>query len=95
MAELRRLPIHRSLNRPNLLFGAERELILITGLIAFTLIFVSMSFPVIILGFMIWLIVAGLLRLMAKADPMMSRIYMRHVKYKTYYPPHSRPFRES
>jgi type IV secretory pathway TrbD component len=31
---------------------------------------------------------------MGKADPEMSRVYVRHVKYLTYYYARSRPFRE-
>ena len=35
-----------------------------------------------------------LLRLMAKADPIMARVYMRHVKYQPYYPARARPWRD-
>jgi len=30
---------------------------------------------------------------MAKADPQMSRVYLRHIGYRAYYPPRSRPAR--
>ena len=37
-ANLRRNRIHRALSRPNLLFGADRELVLLIGLAAVILI---------------------------------------------------------
>lgn len=87
--------MYRSLNRPNLLLGCERELVLTTGLLSFTLIFAALSWPAAIIGVSIWLCVVGLLRQMAKADPNMSTVYTRHVKYQKYYPAHSKPYRES
>ena len=92
--ELRKIPIHRSLHRPNLLLGAERELILLTGLAAFTLVFVAMSPPVMAIGAFVWGVGAGLLRVLAKKDPQMSKVYIRHIRYRRYYGPHSTPFRE-
>lgn len=94
MSELRRVPIHRALNRPNLLLGAERELLLTTGLISFTLIVAAQTVVACVLGFALWFVSIGFLRMMAKADPLMSAVYMRHVQYRSYYPTHSRPFRK-
>jgi hypothetical protein len=34
-------------------------------------------------------------RLMAKADPKMRHVYLRHRRYKAYYPARSTPFREN
>ena len=93
MSELRRIPVRRSLNRETLLLGAERELVLVTGLLAFTLIFVSMAIPIVILGLITWVMIIGILRTMAKADPILSKLYIRHLKYEAYYPPFSTPFR--
>ncbi|NQY73830.1 MAG: VirB3 family type IV secretion system protein, partial [Candidatus Margulisbacteria bacterium] len=80
MSELRRIPVRRSLNRETLLLGAERELVLVTGLLAFTLIFVSMAIPIVILGLITWVMIIGILRTMAKADPILSKLYIRHLK---------------
>jgi type IV secretion system protein VirB3 len=33
------------------------------------------------------------LRLMAKADPLMRQVYFRHRRYRAYYPARSTPFR--
>ena len=94
MNELRRVPVHRALNRANLLFGAERELVLTTGLISFTLIVVAQSSFAFILGFVLWFVAIGLLRLMAKSDPVLSRVYVRHIQYRSFYPARSRPHRK-
>ena len=40
---LQRNRIHRALSRPNLLMGADRELLLVTGLVAIILIFVVLT----------------------------------------------------
>lgn len=95
MVELRRVPIHRALHRANLLFGAERELFLTTGLVAFTLVFVTLTLPGSVFGVLLWVVGTALLRLMGKADPLMSRVYLRHIRYRAYYRAYSTPFRES
>lgn len=91
---LRRIPIHRALTRPVLLMGAERELVLTTGMLAAMLIFGAQSLPGLVLGVVLWMVGVYLLRLMAKADPIMARVYMRHVKYQPYYPARARPWRD-
>lgn len=90
--ELRRIPIHRALNRPDLLAGCERELLLLTGLITLTLVVVALNWVAAITGIIIWTVVVAGLRVMAKTDPFMSKVYLRHIKYKSYYPAHSTPF---
>lgn len=90
--ELRRIPIHRALNRPDLLAGCERELLLLTGLITLTLVVVALNLVAAITGILIWTVVVAGLRAMAKADPFLSKVYLRHIKYKGFYPAHSTPF---
>lgn len=85
--------IHRALSRPNLLLGADRELVLLTGLAAAILIFVVLTWYAALLGIAIWIVVVGLLRMMAKADPMMRRVYARHITYRPHYRPTSTPWR--
>ncbi|WP_210187548.1 conjugal transfer protein TrbD, partial [Rhizobium sp. TBD182] len=70
---------HRALSRPNLLMGADRELVLLTALAAIILIFVVLTWYAALFGIAIWLIVVGALRTMAKADPLMRRVYIRHI----------------
>lgn len=90
---LARSRIHRALSRPNHLMGADRELVLLTGLATVILIFVVLTWFSILFGIAIWIAVIGALRMMAKADPMMRRVYLRHVGYKRSYRPTSSPWR--
>lgn len=92
---LDRSRIHRALSRPNLLLGADRELVLLTGLAAAILIFVVLTWYAALFGVAIWVVVVAALRMMAKADPMMRRIYARHITYRPYYRPTSTPWRRS
>lgn len=85
MDEPRRIPIHRSLNRPNLLLGGDRELVLMTMLCAAMVGFTASSLLQLGIGVVLWLAVhAGLVQ-MAKADPNMRDVYVRHVKYRAFY----------
>lgn len=93
ISQLQRVRIHRALSRPNLLFGADRELVLVTGLAAVILIFVVLTWLSALFGVAIWIVVVGLLRMMAKADPMMRRVYLRHIRYRPHYRPTSTPWR--
>ena len=92
-APLSRSPIHRALSRPNHLMGADRELVLLTGLATVILIFVVLAWFSVLLGIAIWIAVVGILRIMAKADPMMRQVYLRHIGYRPTYRPTSSPWR--
>lgn len=91
---LRETPIRRSLNRSAQLFGAEREWVVISGLMAATLIILSFSVPIVLIGVSMWAICIACLRMMAKADPLMSKVYRKHVKYQLFYVAKSRPYRD-
>ena len=43
----------------------------------------------------LWFGCIGIFRQVAKADPQMSRVYMRQLKYRGYYPARSRPYRDA
>ncbi|MCY0150740.1 conjugal transfer protein TrbD [Hoeflea sp. G2-23] len=92
-APLSRSPIHRALSRSNHLMGADRELVLLTGLATVILIFVVLTWFSVLLGIAIWIAVVGILRIMAKADPMMRQVYLRHIGYRPTYRPTSSPWR--
>ena len=93
-SRLDRVRIHRALSRPTLLFGADRELVLVTGLTAVILIFVVLTVASALVGFAIWVLVVGALRMMSKADPLMRQVYLRHIKYRSHYRPTSTPWRK-
>tara|TARA_R110002020_G_scaffold138803_1_gene309304 strand:+ start:303 stop:602 length:300 start_codon:yes stop_codon:yes gene_type:complete len=92
-APLSRSPIHRALSRPNHLIGADRELMLLTGLATVILIFVVLTWFSAMLGIALWITVVGILRIMAKADPLMRQVYLRHIGYRPAYLPTSSPWR--
>ena len=92
MKELREIIINKALIHPDHLWGVERKLTLTIVLIAVTMIALSLSiWPKI---FAIFLFVFGFscLKMMAKADPIMSQTYFRHILYKEYYLAHSTPY---
>jgi type IV secretory pathway TrbD component len=97
MAEIRsglaRNRIHRALSRPNLLMGADRELVLITGLAAVILIFVVLTVYSALFGVAVWSVIVGTLRIMAKSDPFMRQVYVRHISYKPTYKASTSPWR--
>lgn len=90
---LERSRIHRALSRPNLLFGADRELVLVTGLAAAILIFVVLTWFSALMGVAVWICVIAVLRMAAKADPMMRKVYVRHIRFRQHYRPTATPWR--
>lgn len=90
---LRKVPIHRVGNRHSLFLGGDRELVMVTGLMAFALIFSAQELRATVVGLLLWFSALYLLRLMAKNDPQMRHVYLRHRRYKAYYPPRSTPYR--
>lgn len=91
---LRTVPIRRAGNRPNLFMGGDRELVMFSGLLSAALIFSAQEWKATLFGLLLWFAALYLLRLMGKSDPMMRKVYLRHRRYKSYYPPRSTPFRE-
>ena len=90
---LRRLPFYRVLHRPNLFLGGEREPALVTAIVAGGLAASGMNAVSLLIGAIVWFACIPLLRWMAKVDPYMTRIYLRQLPYRGYYPARSRPFR--
>lgn len=86
MDEPRRIPIHRSINRQHFLLGGERELVQLSGLLAALIAFSGMSFLAVGCGVLFWIVCLAGLQRMAKADPEMSKVYRRHLRYKAFYP---------
>lgn len=92
--QLKSVKVHSALNKPNLLLGGERELMLIIGLFSAVMVFIAMTWQTFVIGVTLWTILSMLLRMMAKSDPMMSKIYLKQLKYKDFYLAHSTPFYE-
>lgn len=92
---LRTVPIHASMNRHNLFMGGDRELVMVSGLLAAALIFTSQEWVATGYGVLLWSFALYILRLMAKADPQLRPVYLRHRLYRRYYPARSTPFRDN
>ncbi len=86
----REVDVYESVNRPNLLMGCEREPILVIGLLCAMLIFALLTFWSIVLGVGAWLVALYALRKMARSDPIMTRVYSRHLRYAPFYPAQTR-----
>jgi type IV secretion system protein VirB3 len=84
----RRSPVRQSLLRPQLVLGGERTLVLASGMLAAVLVFSLGSLTIGAIGVGFWLIALMVLQRMAKYDPDLSRVYVRHVNKRIYYPAH-------
>ena len=63
------------------------------ALAAFILVVISQNWTAFFVGLFIWFSSLALLQRMAKADPLMRPVYLRHRRYQAYYPPRSTPYR--
>jgi type IV secretion system protein TrbD len=87
------VPIHKSGIRPHTLLGGDRELVLVTALVAGTLSIATMNLMAAAVGVVLWFLVLGALRMMAKSDPKLRHVWSRAIRYRDYYPARSTPFR--
>ena len=81
MSTLRRTAIHRALHRPNLFAGGEREPVLVTAILCGGVAVSALNLVATAIGIVVWLIAIAFLRMMAKSDPFMSKVYLRQLRY--------------
>src|SRR5438552_1251614 len=91
----REIRIHQSANRPHLLLGGDRELVLCAGLTAAALAFIVATWWSLALGMMFWIASVAALARMGKADPMLRHVYLKHIRYAGFYPAKSGIFSRS
>jgi len=91
---MRTVSIHQSLHRHNQTFGAERELVMISSLVSLLVGIGGMSLMSVTVAALFWFVAVLTLRRMAKADPLMSKVWFRHVKQQDYYPARSSVWQE-
>jgi type IV secretion system protein VirB3 len=89
---LERVEIYSALNKPNLVFGADRELMLMSGVVAFALFFTGLTMVTTVTAIVLLLVSHFFLKLMAKNDPMMRQIFLKQLKYSKFYFARSTPF---
>lgn len=82
----REIVIHPSANRPHLLLGGDRELVISCGVAAAALAFLISTWWSFLGGLCIWLVSVAVLARMGKADPMLRHVYLKHVRYAAFYP---------
>jgi type IV secretory pathway TrbD component len=81
-----RTRVRQSLLRPLLVLGGERELVFASGMVAAILAFSLGDLVLAAVGVGFWLLALFVLQRMAKHDPQLSRVYIRHVNKKIFYP---------
>lgn len=86
MEKPREIKIHQSANRPQLLLGGDREMVLLAALMASMLVFSLVRWWGVLAGLLLWVAAVAMLSRMGKADPMLRQVYVRHVKYRAFYP---------
>ena len=82
----RTVAIHQSLHRHAHVLGAEREPVMTSALIALLVGVGGLTAVSAIAAVAFWLVAVFALRRMAKADPIMSRVWLRHIKQQDFYP---------
>jgi len=85
MEKPREILIHQSANRPHLLLGGDRELVLFAALMSAMLMFALVTWWGIAAGIALWISAIAVLSRMGRYDPMLRQVYIRHVKYRPFY----------
>lgn len=86
MDKPREIVIHQSANRPQLLLGCDRELVLFAALMASMLVFALVTWWGVVAGVLLWFAAVAVLSRMAKADPLLRHVYRRHLRYQPFFP---------
>lgn len=86
------VPIRRFGTRVNLFMGGDREMVMFSGLMAFALAFSALTVVAGVFSFCFWVICLFLCRRIAKSDPLMRFVYLRHIQYQRFYSARSTPF---
>ena len=90
----REIVIHPSVNRPNQILGGDRELVLLTLLVSVSLAFSLATLWGVGLAVGFWIGAVAVLQRMGKADPMLRQVYLRHIRYRSFYVAKSALFSE-
>lgn len=86
------VPIHTSLNRPILMMGGERNLVLMLLIVAGVFIFSLAKLWAAGIGVVLWVAGQWALSRAARYDDQLSKTGPRSLKYRRYYPAQATPF---
>ena len=86
MEKPREIVIHQSANRPHLLLGGDRELVLFAALLSAMLVFALVTWWGVAAGISLWVLAVAVLSRMGRSDPMLRQVYLRHIRYRPFYP---------
>jgi type IV secretion system protein VirB3 len=92
MAEFKRVPVHRSLTRQQLLAGCDRELFLLLVMLCVLLFmsgFVRLYWRNILLAILFWITGLPILAKLANYDAHFKGVVLRSVRYLQYFLPAS------
>ena len=81
---MRRIRVARALTRPALIAGCERIPLIALGMLC-TIMAITVNKYLIAGAILVAFIGFAILRRMAKKDPIMIKIYLRHIKFKKFY----------
>jgi type IV secretion system protein VirB3 len=86
----REIVMHQSANRPHLMLGGDREMVLLSMLIGACLAFSVATWWGVLAGLVFWWGSVAVLQRMGKADPLLRHVYLRHIRYAAFYNAKSR-----
>jgi len=69
-----------------MVMGAEREIALCICFLAFLVALGGLTFASVLVGLIFYVLGILFARRMAKSDPIMSKVWMRHIKMQIFYP---------
>ena len=78
--------MHASVNRPQLLMGGDRELVLLAGLLCGVMAVSVLTIMSFLIGGVSFGAIVTVLARLGKADPLMRKTYSRHIRYRDFYP---------
>lgn len=88
------ITLHRSLTRPMLMLGGEREFVLMLGVLVGIFILSLAQIWTALVGIALWLVGMFFLTRAGRYDPQLSKTGLRSLRYRRFYPadatPHAR-----
>lgn len=77
--------VHQSLHRHSHTLGAEHDLVMLSAGVSLLVGIGGLTLISGLTATIFWIITLIFLRKMAKADPMMSKVWKRHIRQQTHY----------